>query len=174
MFKNDGTILKTNSLASMVETVDTSKLKIIAPLFNSSYQYDSIITVGVNIKDTNSFIGFRVIFQGIIYSSASKSNHQIFDIFKINPILRGRNVIIASALYDSTGTTIIYTDSVSVEVLTDSLLKDFEIEPNAVVLNPSQFYYPKILTSYDRQIGYLHYSDTGVTIMADSNVVQVD
>ena len=30
--QNNGTILKTNSLASMVETVDTSKLKIIAPL----------------------------------------------------------------------------------------------------------------------------------------------
>lgn len=159
---------------SVIERVDTTRIKIVSPTYNSSYKYDSIIAVGINLKDTNSLIESRVIFQGEIYSSLSKVKNQIFNI-PVNPILKGKEVIIASAIYDSSGVNLIYTDSVTVNILPHDTLTGFKIEPEAMVLNPGQTYYPLILGYYNKQVAYFHYSDTSIKrAINNTNVVQFD
>ncbi len=166
----DGIQYRTLSTDSVIQSIDSIKIKIVsAP---STLSLDSLIDVRINLKDSTGLKFIRVAFQGQLYFSNSTISDQRFNI-QISPALPGRNLLIASAVYDSVGYQIIHSDTTTVNCNIETTLTKFFIEPKERYLNKDQVNIPQYSAVHTNYIINVPYTDSSLHIfIADTNVVK--
>lgn len=167
--------LTTSSIQdSTINYYDTLKIKIQAPISNSSVIVDSSVLIQFTIKDTAGLQLTRLFFQGHPFNSNSKALSQLFNI-KVNPDAIGKDLVIAEAIYDSLGYTIIHTDSIMLIIKSLDTLKGFYLSTKSQFLNPRQFLQPTFNAVYTHYIGILNNNiDSLGFSIADTNVIRYD
>lgn len=158
----------------VINYMDTSSIKIFSPVKDSIVYVDSTIQVTLNIKDTAHLQRIRLGFQSEFYDTYSKASNQVFDMKVLSSAI-GKNILMAEATYDSSGTIINHVDTITLNVISLDTLKGFYLYPKSQYLNRQQtfkFDYNAIYTNY---IGELNSDiDSLSFIILDTNVVYFD
>lgn len=156
---------------SISEYIDTSKIFIVQPVRGSSFTVDSSVVIFIKLKDTTNFKFLNLLFQNNIYTSSSNTDLQSFNV-QVNPNFVNNQTIVATAVYDSAGTNIYYTDTLSVNIQIDSLINGFFVTSDIKYLNSSETYAPSYNLIHNTYISNVSISDTTLHIaIADTNVV---
>ena len=153
------------------EWFDTSKIEILTPDRFGSLAIDSTIKINIAVKDSINFKYVTLVFQDKVYTSTSKVQNQTFEA-QVNPYLVDIQQIVASSVYDSSGTDVYYTDTLSVVVSQDTLLRSFYAFPKAKYLNTGQRFTPTYNLVHETYISNIPINDTALHIsVADPAVV---
>ncbi|MBK9043189.1 MAG: hypothetical protein IPN97_08360 [Saprospiraceae bacterium] len=150
---------------------DTNKIVIKYPPRMSEISIDSSISVNIHLKDTVNLRYISVFFQNEIRDTTLKIVNQSFN-FQINPVFTDIQTIFATAVYDSLGTDISHTDTLSVLIKKDTMVSGFIVNPGEVVLDRGQVYIPEYYLIHNNYISNLPITDTVMQIVvADTMVV---
>ncbi len=164
-------IYRQTSVNNFFELIDTNKIVITNPIRGTSYSVDSIINISVKLKDTLNFKYLNVLLQSNIYTSVSKATTQSFNV-QVNPVYVDSQTIVATAVYDSSGNDVYYTDTLSLNILKDPLINDFYVTPTTKYLNNGQTYIPTYNLIHNSYITNVSIMDTALHIfITDPNVV---
>jgi pimeloyl-ACP methyl ester carboxylesterase len=152
-------------------SLDTTKLIIRNPIRMSSVSIDSSFGVELLLKDTTNYKSIQMLFQGQIYNSTSKINNQAFSV-QVSPQFPDQQLILASAIYDSAGYDVSFTDTLSVVVTRSSAIVGFYISPETKYLNAGQEYIPVYNCIGPNYISNISFVDSALAVfIADTSVV---
>jgi len=144
-------LVKETLKSTSIETFDTTKIKIINPIRNSTLYTDSVCKLTYHLKDTTNLSYVSYYFQG--NSDIVSSRDTIFTIkSQINQEYLGKQMIIVSAVYDLTDSTETHTDTLTVNVQTLASLQGFEVSPKRLELYKGTKYYPTYTAIYSNNI----------------------
>jgi PKD repeat protein len=168
-----GTRYKKTSLSdSIKEFTDTSFIKIVSPGQNNNIRIDSMLTVVFNLKDTVNLNKVLMYFQGEVYYSHSKESIQQFSV-KVKPEFIDSQLIVVTALYDSSGYRIYHYDIKKIVVQTDNNPINIVVAPKTKVLNLNQQYVPTLNGIHSSYITTIRIDNSELIInVADTNVIQ--
>jgi pimeloyl-ACP methyl ester carboxylesterase len=160
-----------NKILDISEHIDTGKIVITNPVRMFSTFIDSNLNISIRLKDTAHYKYTTLLFQGEIYNSSSKINMQTFSV-QVNPHFPNNQTIVATAVYDSSGSDVYYTDTLSIFVKKDSVTLGFFVNPEIKFLNNGEKYCPGYSSIHKNYIANISIRDTALYIMvADTSVV---
>ncbi|MEO6455465.1 MAG: hypothetical protein ABIN97_15405 [Ginsengibacter sp.] len=164
----------TNDASSKILTsiYDTSKVKIIAPSFNSILFADSTLNIEFKLKDTTGLAYIDVDFQGETITSTSLNSTQTINT-QVNPSFIGDQLISVTAVYDRDTVTEYHTDTLTVNVQTNAQLLDFQVEPETKEMQKNEVFYPNYKAVYNTSVAGLPNNAAGITVsVADTSIIK--
>jgi len=164
----------TNTTDSLIQYIDTVKIRILTPTYLSESKVDSLVTVKINLKDTITYRRTLLLFQGEQYSTTSKEDTLTFNL-KINPSVLDTQTVMVAAIYDSLGFTIYHYGLTKIIVKPDSLCQQLIVSPATKLLNPGETYIPSINGIHPTYITSIGLNDPAISFsIADTNVIRYD
>jgi len=159
---------------SVLNYIDTTKIKILTPETNQYFLVDSINDVVIKLKDTMNLQSILLYVQDQYFESISQDSLQTFS-SAVGPNILGRNLIIAIAQYDSLGIIVNHIDTISIIVGSIDSLLSLVVNPRTVNLNPTEEFQPDHQLIYSNFIALLDPGhDSLFHSIVDTNVIQYD
>jgi|GEM_PF-3052778 len=144
-------LVKEHLKSTSIETFDTTKIKIINPIRNSALYSDSICKLTYHLKDTTNLFYVSYYYQG--NSDMISARDSIYTLkIQNNQKNTGKQMVIVSAVYDTSDGTETYTDTLSVNVQTLASLRGFEVSPKRIEMYKGTKYYPTYTAIYNNNI----------------------
>lgn len=157
---------------SLIQVIDTVKMKIVSPLNNSIPTNDTSFNVTLILKDT---VGLMAISGGYLdrqFLSYSNATIQTFTI-PINKEVSGKHKVYVIATYDSSGFIVHHIDTVIVDIPFYNNFVRLYTEPNAINLSTGQSFMPDIYGVSDSTYKLIPLKDPSLQInVSDTNVVK--
>jgi hypothetical protein len=160
-----------NRPAALMQTFyDTTKIKIDAPVRNSTVLTDSIFQVTFRIKDTARLAYYTIHFQNADSFRVTKTLAQQSIDWVPLASNTGTNKIWATAVYDNASGTGVdyYADSITVNPNNLATLQGFRASPDVDEIIAGRSYYPSYQVSYNGSWISMPPSMTGITVSIDS------
>jgi hypothetical protein len=167
---------KENKISSgqIVQDYDDTKIKIIRPTRNVVLKTDSSVEVYFQLTDTSGLIYVETEFESESFTSISKAYNQGY-VFQLDPNYIDKQLISVTAVYDKANGTESHTDTLSVNIIQENLLLDFEVLPKVATPKKDQLFYPKYLATYNTSVNDVANNDSSLkVIIADTSFVHYD
>ncbi len=164
-----------NSTKTLVSAIDTNKVKIISPASRSNYLADSSVTIKVNIKDLANLKYVELSFQGESYLTDSIFSNISFNVQVKNNTL-GNQLIVATAVYDiNSDTTKFLSDTTSINVTVNQLLKGFTATPIISYLVKNETVSPQYNATYETFVSIINNNDPNIGVLInDPKIITLD
>ena len=160
------------NLDSVIQILDTIKMKIVAPQNNSVITNDTSFNVTLNLKDTVGLITISGRYLDRQFLSYSNAKEQTFTI-PINNEVSGKHKVYAIATYDSSRFIVHHMDTVIINIPFNNNFIRLYAEPSAINLSTGQSVMPDIYGVSDSTYKLIPLKDPSLQInVSDTNVVR--
>jgi hypothetical protein len=164
-----------NDIANSFEShIDTSHIEIVLPFGNYVVFANDPINIVYHLKKTDNLAYVEYLFQD--QRDIIVNDYEYYSIgLNVSPNFLGKQTVYVSATYDIDNKTIIYTDTLSVNVVTDARLVEFKVNPYVAHIFKGQMYYPQMTAVYETFLSNVSSGSDRVGIrIQDPSVVVYD
>ncbi|MFZ4399452.1 MAG: FISUMP domain-containing protein [Bacteroidales bacterium] len=166
-----------NSLNSnqIISKKDTTKLQIISPQKNSTYKIDSILHIGINVKDTTNLLSLEISFQNKTYAIDTLLKGIIDLKIYVNPNILDTQKIVLEGFYNYPDSGVFVYDQINLNIVSNEQLSKFGVNPDIIYLLKNQIKYPDyyaIYQSFANNTG--NFSPNISVIINDTLIVKYD
>lgn len=150
---------------------DTSKIRIIAPVADRQLTGNEAVTISFRLKDTVGLAYTDVAFQFTTYAGVSRNELQQVPV-TVKPAATGRQLIVATAVYDRNGETESHSDTLSVTVGVTGTVSTFRVSPEIISLRKGEQFTPQLEATIGAVSNDVSFRDPALSItLSDSSLL---
>lgn len=138
-----------NSNAVVISEIDTSEFRIFKQLEDVNASVDSIVDILAFIEDSTDLIEVEFFFQDLDYAFPKFQNYANIEL-QVTPNVLGKSLLIGQAYFKYGQDTLqVYYDTLSINVIPNSTLMNFQCNEDIIYIMEDQSYYPGYFAIYE-------------------------